>query len=341
MVVSEPATSLEVIDPSRPGEVRRLAVQLADRLGFNETERGNVAIVATELANNLVRHAKGGEILLQGIANGHGGTLEIVSLDRGPGIENIEQSLQDGYSTGGTSGTGLGAVKRLSSSFDLHSTLGLGSVVVARLRHKSARDQRAARFEVGAVSLCYPGEVVCGDAWAASEQADMLTIMVADGLGHGPLAGSASQEALRILADHAQESPQEILLLANTALRTTRGAAVAIAQINTSRGELNYAGLGNIAAMIVDHGGSKNLVSLNGIVGAAQRKIQSFTYPWSPLSTLVMFSDGLTSHLRLDKYFGLLACDPTVVAGVLYRDFKRGRDDATVVVIREGKDLPV
>lgn len=132
--------------------------------------------------------------------------------------------------------------------------------------------------------------------------------------------------------------PAAILELAHAALRSTRGAAVAVMQIDGGRGEISFAGLGNIAALTVAEGKTKSLVSLNGTVGASSRKIQSFSYPWSPDTTLVMSSDGVASHLRLDRYPGLLARDPTIVAGVLYRDFKRGRDDATLVVAREHKE---
>lgn len=337
-MVAEPAIVLEVVEASQPGEVRRAAVQLASRMGFDETEQGAVAIVATELANNLVRHAKRGEMLLQGSRHPQGEILEILSLDHGPGIVDVEQALRDGFSTGGTSGTGLGAVRRLSAEFDLHAGPGMGTTVLARLARKAHRGRSAGRFQAGAVSSCYPGETVCGDAWGIVEQDDMLKVLVVDGLGHGQPAADAAQLALRIFREHAQNSPADILELAGGALRSTRGAAVAVAEIAPGRRELRYAGIGNIAGMIVADGQSKSLVSSNGIVGAGSRKAQSFSYPWSPRATLLMFSDGLNSHLRADRQPGLLQRDPTTIAAALYREFKRGRDDATVLVVREQEE---
>jgi serine/threonine protein phosphatase PrpC len=246
--------------------------------------------------------------------------------------------LEDGYSTGGTAGTGLGAIKRISSYFDVHTAIGAGSAVVARLQRKShASSSTRFHFAIGAISSSHPAETICGDAWAASERDHDLTIIVADGLGHGPLAASAAQAAIHIFEEFRGEPPEEIVNRANDALRSTRGAAVAIAKIDTRANEVIYAGMGNIAATIHRQGTMKSLVSSNGTVGASTRKAQSFTYPWSADSTLVMVSDGLSSHLRVDRHPGLLRRDPTMIAGVLYRDFKRGKDDATIVVARQAE----
>jgi hypothetical protein len=77
------------------------------------------------------------------------------------------------------------------------------------------------------------------------------------------------------------------------------------------------------------------LVSHNGTVGAEMRKVQEFTYPWNAESILVMNSDGLTTHWRIDPYPGLQNKSTLMMAAVLYRDFKRTRDDSTVLVARE------
>jgi hypothetical protein len=100
---------------------------------------------------------------------------------------------------------------------------------------------------------------------------------------------------------------------------------------------VRYAGLGNISASIVSPVSpreSKNLVSYNGIAGHEARKIQEFAYEWPSGALLVVHSDGLSGRWDLARYPGLSLRDPSVVAGVLYRDFSRGRDDAIVVVVR-------
>src|SRR5436309_3144918 len=83
------------------------ATELAGRLGFSRTGAGNVAVVVTEAATNLVKHATAGEILLYALQCGQIGGIEALALDRGPGIANVAKCLRDGYSTTGSPGTGL------------------------------------------------------------------------------------------------------------------------------------------------------------------------------------------------------------------------------------------
>jgi hypothetical protein len=121
---------------------------------------------------------------------------------------------------------------------------------------------------------------------------------------------------------------------AHGALRSTRGAALAVADLDLAR-EVRYAGIGNIAGLVSTSHDTRHMVSHPGIVGHEVRKIQEFVYPWSQDSLLVMHSDGLATHWNLDQYPGLASRRPSLIAGVLYRDFTRGRDDVAVVVARK------
>ena len=158
--------------------------------------------------------------------------------------------------------------------------------------------------------------------------------MIADGLGHGPNAAAASQAAVRVFLGSAELLPSAILSEMHGALRSTRGAAVAVASLDGATGEIRYAGVGNVTGTIVNGSESRSMVSHNGTVGHEMRKVQEFTYPWPQDSIVVMHSDGLQSHWRLDRYPGLAARHAAVIAGLLYRDFSRGRDDLTAVVAR-------
>jgi hypothetical protein len=123
---------------------------------------------------------------------------------------------------------------------------------------------------------------------------------------------------------------------AHAALRVTRGAALAVTQIDLAQRVVTFAGVGNISAMLQGaNGASRGLSSHNGTVGHVMRKAHPFTYEWPVGGTLVMHSDGINTHWRLDSYPGIGSYDPAILAAALYRDAKRGRDDATVVVFRE------
>jgi anti-sigma regulatory factor (Ser/Thr protein kinase) len=328
--------ALRVLEPSQAGEARRSAIALAMSLGFNETERGKVGIVVTEIANNLVQHAKDGLLLLQVIAKHNIQGLEILGLDTGPGISNISEYIRDGFSTRGTPGNGLGAISRLSSFFDIYSIPNMGTAILCHLwASPIPKSLCSNHLELGVVCLPKAGEEVSGDAWACEISQERSLVLVADGLGHGPLAAEASTKAVRVFAENIHRSPQEIIAAAHQALRSTRGAAVAIAEINFADQSLRFAGVGNIAGSIFWSGGKYNLVSYNGTVGCEVRKINEFRHQWYPGGLLIMHSDGLGTQWRLERYPNLIHKHPSLIAGVLYRDFYRLRDDVTVLVIRE------
>ena len=97
---------------------------------------------------------------------------------------------------------------------------------------------------------------------------------------------------------------------------------------------LTFAGVGNIAGAIIGPTSRQGLVSLSGTLGHEVRKVRAFEYPWPTGATLVMHSDGLGTQWDIGRYPGLATRHPALVAGILYRDFRRVRDDVTVVVIR-------
>jgi hypothetical protein len=186
---------------------------------------------------------------------------------------------------------------------------------------------------VGVVCVPKPGEEVCGDSWAVDLKDGRFFVLVADGLGHGPDAARASRAAVVSFLEQGPRDVVELLRGLDPELRSTRGAAVSIAALDGGR--LHYTGVGNISGAVATPGGTQRMVSMNGTLGHQSHRMQQFSYPWSAESTLVMCSDGLSTQWRLDPYPGLLTRHPSVVAGVLYRDFARGRDDMTVLVARE------
>jgi anti-sigma regulatory factor (Ser/Thr protein kinase) len=319
-----------VVEESQIGEARRRAAGLADGLGFGETERGRVSIIVTEAATNLARHARDGVLLIQPVRGPRAG-IEVVSVDRGPGMRDPARCLQDGYSTGGTGGTGLGAIQRMSSEFDMDSTPGTGTVMVSRL-WRDHEPALSASDEVALGGVCTPiaGEEHIGDGWSFVRGQGWFTVIVADGLGHGVDAESASRAAVEAFLRAPSESPSRIIERAHEALAGGRGAAVAVARVEGR--EVRYAGIGNIAGSVVEDSTTRHMVSHPGIVGHRMTRAQEFTYPWSNRSLLVMASDGIKSQWRLDSYPGIARRHPTLVAATIWRDFARGRDDATVVV---------
>ncbi len=327
-------------DSSKLGDARRRTASLTEGLGFDDTQCGTAALLVTEAASNLLKHAGGGELIVQAFGNEkEASSLEILAIDSGPGIADLARCVVDGYSTAGSPGTGLGAMRRLADAFEIYSSPGLGTVVRARIGRAPRAKTLADGRDVGVVWVAAPGEEVCGDGWATADRENYSFSLLVDGLGHGPAAAEAATEAVRVFSDHTSLDPGTILESLHAALRSTRGAAVGIARLDHANHEVSYAGIGNISGVVLDRktGATSRMVSQNGTVGYTIRKIQVFRYPWSEESLLVMHSDGLGTHWDLGRYPGLLLRHPSLVASVLYRDHKRGRDDVTVLAVGPGR----
>ena len=321
-------------EPSEISAVRRSVTLLAARLGFDEIKKGQAALVVTEAATNIIKHAQHGEILIRTVDDGDCVGIEIIAVDSGPGISNITLQMEDGNSTTGTYGGGLGAMSRLSQEFDIYSNYSQGAVLLMVIwaNQIPKADQQ---WQIGSICIPIKGEVVCGDAWTTESDGNTLTLLVADGLGHGPDAAIASRAAVDVVAENLTRPPGVMLERAHAALHGTRGAAVAIAQIDEERGQLRFAGVGNIAVSVFENSGRRHLISHNGIVGSNLRKVQEFSHSWQSGSLMIAHSDGLATRWDIDAYPGLERSHPSLIAAVLYRDFVRGRDDVTIVVIRD------
>jgi len=240
--------------------------------------------------------------------------------------------MQDGYSTAGSPGNGLGAVARLADITRIYSRPGQGSAILARFVNAPGT---ASQTLLGATLAPYPGERVCGDNWSWSSTARGRTLMLVDGSGHGAEAARAAEIAVRSFNEHADAACEDIVERLHRALAATRGAALAVARIDTAARVVRYVGVGNISGILVNGGGkARHMVSHNGTAGHVAPRIREFTYEYSSEPLVIMHSDGLTSRWDLAAYPGLTVEHPALIAGVLLRDHRRGRDDASVVAMR-------
>lgn len=316
-----------IAEPSQVGEARRQIVALAAAAGLDAAQQGRLALVVNELGSNLVKHGDGGQLIVR-VPDGPP-AMELLALDRGAGIASVADAFRDGYSTAGTPGTGLGAVGRLAALVDVYSTRPGGTAILARVG-----EAPPSRLEIGGVTVPRTGEEVCGDAWAVAAEQECPAVMVVDGLGHGVGAADAARLAVRAFEASPDLPPGALVAGIHDALRGSRGAAVAVARIDRARRVVTYAGVGNVSGVVVAAGVGRHLVSSNGTAGHDVHRIGEFSYSWDDDALLVMHSDGLGSRWQIDRYPGLPARHPALVAGVLYRDWGRGRDDVTVVAAR-------
>jgi anti-sigma regulatory factor (Ser/Thr protein kinase) len=328
-----PVTSLvfPVTESSQIGEARRAFMRLAAQSGLPEDHCARVGLIVTELGTNLCKHAKNGELLGRSLtAEGIAG-LDIHSIDRGPGMHNLDLCRQDGFSTSGSSGIGLGSVQRLADTFHAYSLASVGTIITTSV---VLSEPPPHGLELGMVIAPAPGETVCGDSAGVERRGRRLLFVLADGLGHGPEAAEASAEAVRVARLGAEDAPAVLMARMHDALRKTRGAAAAVVSIDPDAGRLAYCSVGNTSTLLVRPGGVQTLPTSNGIVGHVLPRLETVTFPWTGRDLLVMHSDGINTRDTAYQQPGLLMRPVKVIAGMVYGRQKRGRDDAAVLVAR-------
>jgi serine/threonine protein phosphatase PrpC len=277
--------------------------------------------------------------------------LELFYFDKGPGVYDLERALRDGVSSGGSLGTGFGAMRRLLDEFDVYSSVKgttrrlnaarrttYGTALLGRKwvepLHSEEQRERARRLtrRLGAWSRPRPGEETNGDACFIKEHDGETLLAVVDGLGHGRGAREATQAALDTLEQWEGEPLDELIHSTHGALRATRGAVMGAVVLNPARESFNYAGVGNIEVRVLGASDPARPIPANGTLGARLSQVRVWPHRWQEGTTLVIASDGISATWDMNAYPGLITKSPQLLAGVLLRDFARSSDDATVLV---------
>ncbi|WP_009401529.1 ATP-binding protein [Pseudomonas bharatica] len=330
-VEGSPTLVVAIEEDSQIGHARRTAQKLATQQGLDESDAGRVALVTTELASNLLKHAARGELHLRALPHPEGAGIEVLAVDRGGGFDR-DTCLTDGYSTRGTQGIGLGAVERQADVFDMYADQ-RGTVLLARFYRNGGPGKRKRDLRFGVSHHSLLDDPACGDTWQLVVRGAQISALVLDGLGHGSEAEQAALAGRAAFARTPFADPERLVADMHEAMLHSRGGAVGIAQFDGVRDDLHFTGIGNIAASLVSPEKNRGLTSHPGIVGAQYRKVQTFDYAGVTGNLLILHSDGLQSRWNLRDYPGLLQRHPAVIATVLHRDFNRGRDDVTVLVV--------
>ena len=343
----------DIKDEAQVGAVRRGVHRFASRLGFEADRLAELDIVVQEIATNAARYASGGGCLHWAETLGEEPGLELFYFDKGPGIYDLDRALRDGFSSGGSLGTGFGAMRRLLDEFDAYSTVKgttrrlttgrrstCGTAILGRKwvtpPADAARDERARHHSrrLGVWSRPRPGEETNGDAYFVGHHDGETLLAVVDGLGHGRGAREAAAAAVEVLEQWRGEPLDELTRAVHDALRATRGAVMGAVAINHARETFAYAGVGNVEVRVLGAAEPARPIPSNGTLGARLSQVRVWPHRWTEGSTLVIASDGISASWDAAAYPGLAARSPQLLAGVLLRDFGRNSDDATVLVYR-------
>lgn len=315
--------------------IRQEAFDMAERLGFSRTRAYAVTTSVSELANNLLRHASdGGLISLSPVDNCGIPGIEVVCVDDGPGIADIDLAMQDGYSTSGGLGGGLPGVKRLMDEFSILSESSEGTKIAAiKWNTDGCADRRDS--PVAVLRRPIPGQTYCGDQFASWQRKDETVLCAVDGIGHGIEAFKASSAAIDHVSKHIDQSLSDIFEGCDSAIRKTRGVAMTIAIASPQSDTVHIAGIGNVECRVVGVS-TRTFCGSPGIVGRGPRKLRIETVPLLPGDMVILHTDGISAKFGIDLRHFRMRNLPQVAASIM-SEYARERDDAGLIIYRRDR----
>jgi anti-sigma regulatory factor (Ser/Thr protein kinase) len=308
---------------------------MAATIGFPPQACEEIALTITELATNLIKHARGGTLLLSSVTNGEHVGVEIVSQDNGPGIADVEQSIGDHYSTTGTRGTGLGAVNRLTDELEITSRHASGTRIICRkwLRKYDVSIKKCP-LTFGVSTRPRPPYQLNGDAFVVVHWFESSLVGIIDGLGHGQFAHRAAQSARHYVESHFDLPLDQIFRGTGRACCATRGVVMALARFDWGNSRLSFASVGNIAVRVFPRSDPFHFIVRRGVIGLSAPGAVVSEHPWQPDQMLVLHSDGISTRWDWQEFHDWEDKPAAAIAQELLQAKAKAEDDATVIVVR-------
>ncbi|PJJ79675.1 SpoIIE family protein phosphatase [Mucilaginibacter auburnensis] len=330
-------TSFNASDRSYYAILKKEIHAIAVQAGIADKKLNELDIIVAEMTSNLHKYAMGGELLVAYFDKPGEEYIELISIDNGPGIAELQKALVDGYSTANSMGHGLGSIKRFSDEFDIYSLKGWGTIVLSRIyKTKQPSKSRLKTYvQIRPIVIKKPGETTSGDGHYVKATDGMIKLLVADGLGHGPEANLAVNEAVKSFKSCPYNSPADIIRYIHRDIRKTRGIVGTVAIFDMNAKAVRIAGVGNISSRLSGGVNNKTLLAYNGIIGHnIPTTMNDHLMHFADYQQLVLCSDGIKSRWETIKHAGINRCDNTILAAAIYKDFSRQTDDMSVIIAR-------
>jgi len=327
--------AFNLTDRSYLNILKKDILKIGQKVELSPKKLAELDLIVSEIATNLLKHAGGGEIIVRPLTETNNRGVELLSIDKGPGMTDPAKMIEDGVSTTNTLGHGLGSIKRLSDQFQLYSVKGWGTVLLSRVFQQPPESFPVSKIGVYPIVLNKPGESVCGDAYAFKFNPYFVKVMLADGLGHGPLANQASEKACEVFRKSAFNNPSDIINDIHKQVKDTRGLVATAAVYDIVNKIWKICGVGNISTRQCNAITSKTHMPYNGIVGLnISSRLESQTIRNETGGYMVFCSDGISTRWETSKHPSVFKYDLSILAAVIYKDYARHSDDMSVIVVK-------
>ena len=328
--------AFNVADRSYFSIIKREVHTLTLNAGFSAQKTGEIDIIVAELVSNMVKHGGGGRVMVKLQEETDNTFLELIAIDSGKGMTDVNRMMVDGVSTRNTLGQGMGAMKRLSHLFQVYSLKDWGTVTLIRVwKNDPALFNPISFSQIRSVIIPKPGERYCGDGFFHKATAETLSFFLGDGLGHGPEAEKAVTLAGDAFMKFQEKDPATIIRHINDSVRKTRGLVGTVVCLDIKERKWRICGIGNILTRIADGIEFKSYMAYNGIIGLnVPNTLKSHEMPYESGQQLIMCSDGIKTRWDIFRYQTIMRYDLSILCATILKDFTRNTDDAAVVACK-------
>lgn len=323
----EPLPSVTVLDRASVSVVRERVREVARGAGLGTIDTEELALVASELAQNQLDHARIGTVSVVAVERAGVSGVEIRAQDQGPGIPTPPESFLGAPRPHGL-GAGLPTVRRLAGELDIDIRYGEGTaLVVRRFAHPVPRHPELTVLGQG---LRAPS----GDVAFVRRDPAGVVLALIDGVGHGESARAAADLALRALDASSSTDPTALLADIDAACRGSRGVAASVARWDVEAGVVTAAGVGNVSLRLFDlEADSAVFLPSPGVLGSrGVRPSTARVVRAPPGAMLVAHTDGVETERELPR--ALLLQPPLFAAHHLLSRRSKVHDDRMVLVLR-------
>jgi hypothetical protein len=312
-------------------------------MGFSDLKREHMELVCNEMVTNQNKFAEGNGLVQIWETSDPVPALDLFAFDYGKGILNVPSAIQDGYTTVGTMGKGLGAIRRLSDQSEIYSLpveyAGDSDWHGTALWSRFYRDESGTEYfhDLGAYTRAYHDSSFNGDLIQVRTGETKTRWLHMDGLGHGREAAEVVEGIGHFLDG---ETPVDGLMQRlSTRLRGTRGAVAMISEIDTVSHSMTICGVGDMVAYLISSGEKKAISFSPGVLGHAHRSLETYSFSFPDQALLITASDGLRRSMTLRTFPDLWRLHPQLIALVLGQVMGRHNDDRSVFTIRVNPNM--